>query len=291
MPTPEETTAKGYADLARLGTLEYMKSRPSTFPYVSGYKWYNDPRYGLTEAPESMLASVASNQGFSQAIGWPISDSIDALQAQIEDMKQFRMQWSGAEGTYIRWSIDNQIKQLEWKIDRKINKAQTISQGQAVTLGQAETAAFQEREGARLEATGPGFVPGAEAAGTGAERIAGAMGRDIGGAGRRPELGEPPIPDWMRPYVVAQPKAKKKGWLTGLGEKYTVPETEIQPLRPLGAQAELTPDQLGQMSGYLAFMRGRPTDIAGQWAPYSRLSQSLFPKQVKLGKRKRVAKQ
>lgn len=291
MPTPEETTAKGYADLARLGTLEYMKSRPSTFPYVSGYKWYNDPRYGLTDAPASALASVASNQGFSQAIGWPISSAIAELRAEIEDLKTIRMQWGGAEGTYIRWGIDNQIARLEWEIDRKINKSQTISQGQAVTLGQAETAAFQAREGARLEATGPGFVPGAEAAGTGGERIAGAMGRDIGGAGTAPQPGEPPIPDWMRPYVVTQPRVKGQGWIGGEEVPGSGLATQAQYLRPLGAQAELNVDQLGQMAGYLAMMRGRPTDIAGQWAPYSRLSQSLFPKQAKLGKRWRVAKQ
>jgi hypothetical protein len=69
-------------------------------------------------------------------------------------------------------------------------------------------------------------------------------------------------------------------------------------LRPMGAQAELTPEQMGLMAGYLAYgAAGAPKSLYGQdlggtlatmadwqtpWEQYVRQSQKLFPKATNL---------
>ena len=124
--------------------------------------------------------------------------------------------------------------------------------------------------------------------------------------GRDPEFAPPPVPDWMKPYIETgmpyegvSPEQRGGGRTLGKREE----DKGIGQLRPLGAQEELTPDQMAQMAGYQAWGKaGAPTrfsedalrsmsDWQRHWQPYTRLSQSLFPKQAKLGKGWRTASQ
>jgi hypothetical protein len=121
----------------------------------------------------------------------------------------------------------------------------------------------------------------------------------------------PPMPDWLSPYLEtsvhyqqedvtgerAKELAKRPSWAQGR-TKTTTPT-----LRPIGAQAELTPDQLAFMSGYEAWGRaGAPqrwseeafremSDVQKWWTPYVALSQKLFPTATKLRQRWATATQ
>lgn len=125
------------------------------------------------------------------------------------------------------------------------------------------------------------------------------LDRGYAGTAVRPEYDEPPIPDWMQPFLTpptipAEPRSGRRG---------TPATREVQTLRPLGAQAELTPEQMRQMAGYQAWGEsGAPTryseqalrgmsDIDRWWDPYTRLSESLFPRQQKLTPRWATASQ
>ena len=101
----------------------------------------------------------------------------------------------------------------------------------------------------------------------------------------------PAIPDWMEPYIATsevpmqgpQKGDRPKGrWAEGKTKTVTS-------LRPLSAQADLTPDQLAFMSGWQAWQQaGAPTkyspealarmsDIERSWTPYGIESQLMFP--------------
>ncbi|GAI54868.1 unnamed protein product, partial [marine sediment metagenome] len=101
----------------------------------------------------------------------------------------------------------------------------------------------------------------------------------------------PPTPDWMQEYI--EPTVSKEtggGFLSRIFKKPSVTST----LRPLGAQAELDPDQLEFMAGYQAWRKaGAPTEYSEEaiskmadwrksWEPHVRESQSLFPTGKKL---------
>lgn len=110
---------------------------------------------------------------------------------------------------------------------------------------------------------------------------------------------EPPIPAWMEEYLERSAPAAvpeySAGQLARPSSRGAPPTPEgAAALRPMGAQAELTPEQMGLMAGYQAWgAAGSPrryseealiemSDWQKSWDPYTRLSESLFPKQAKL---------
>jgi len=118
---------------------------------------------------------------------------------------------------------------------------------------------------------------------------------------RAPEYEPPPVPEWMKPYVETRTVPAEEPPHRMRREQ---PETkEVQVLRPLGAQTELTPEQMGYMAGYQAWLEaGAPTrfdenilpelsDWQRYWEYYKRQSQALFPKQQRLAPRWAVARQ
>jgi len=118
---------------------------------------------------------------------------------------------------------------------------------------------------------------------------------------RAPEYEPPPVPEWMKPYIETRTVPVEEPIR---GRRREQPETkEVQVLRPLGAQTELTPEQMGYMAGYQAWLEaGAPTrfqesmlpelsDWQRYWEYYKRQSQALFPKQQRLTPRWAVARQ
>jgi len=106
----------------------------------------------------------------------------------------------------------------------------------------------------------------------------------------------PAIPNWMEPYVIT--KTVPMELPEGRGSRRRGAETKTTTsLRPLSAQAELTPDQLNYMAGWLSWQKaGTPTeyseeafarmaDIERSWTPYRMGSQSMFPGQRKPAQR------
>jgi len=120
-------------------------------------------------------------------------------------------------------------------------------------------------------------------------------------AARPPEYKAAPVPEWMKPYIETTTETMPAG--RGMARREGPQTREVGELRPLGAQEELTPEQMALMGGYQAWQRaGAPTTYSEEalrgmsdwqrwWDPYVRLSQSLFPKQTKLGARWMPAKQ
>jgi len=110
---------------------------------------------------------------------------------------------------------------------------------------------------------------------------------------------EAPMPDWMKDYLetsmpVGVTPPTTTGGRTRRGQQQDVSKL-ASTLRPMGAQAELTPEQMGQMAGYQAWGKsGSPyayseeaimgmADWERWWQPHVRLSQELFPTKAKLG--------
>ena len=112
-----------------------------------------------------------------------------------------------------------------------------------------------------------------------------------------------PIPDWMNEFIIGETtfapekrrgmsedvyRAKTRGEETGMPT--LSPGGVTGGLRPIGAQAELTTEQLKQLSGFLGWYKGgRPSRYGGGyagrlgegwgdwWNEYVKLSESLFP--------------
>lgn len=117
---------------------------------------------------------------------------------------------------------------------------------------------------------------------------------------RPPTYAPPPIPDWMQEYIVpgetierGAPSRAKWGERT----------KQTYKLKPLSAQEELTPEQMGQMAAYQAWQKaGAPTEYSDwalramsdwqrHWDYYTRQSESLFPQKTKQTTRWKVATQ
>ena len=110
----------------------------------------------------------------------------------------------------------------------------------------------------------------------------------------------PPVPSWMQEYIEpSTPLEKSQYPYTGEPRRGRVAEgkPKASALRPIGAQAELSPEQMGLMAGYQAwgmagspysFSEGAIRDMAEWrrwWEPHTRLSESQFPTKAKLGGR------
>lgn len=259
--------------------------------YDPSYKWYEDPKYGVSAS----AASTIKGLGQSLAIGCA---ECDEIQQQISEMQQLKTQFPGSEATYIRWLIDNKVRSLQNTLDEL--RASNVSTGMALREASG-SAKLKAQEMERLGFIGSGSVmrpqPNIQSMARGFEQTSEeyqplrTSTSDV--AGFTPE--PPPVPDWLLPYLEpsitaegTQPQGR--GWLPGA-------EGRTPTLRPLGAQAELDPEQLGLMAGYGAWTAaGAPyeysqaniTEMADwqkSWLPHTRLSESLFPKQTRLGAR------
>jgi hypothetical protein len=105
----------------------------------------------------------------------------------------------------------------------------------------------------------------------------------------------PKLPSWLQPYLESSVPLERTNVTESESRKskYAKPSTTAS-LRPLSAQAELSPEQQDFMSSYLAwgkagsprtFTKGAPmmSNWQNWWDEYTTLSQSLFPS---AGKRK-----
>jgi len=220
--TREDTRARTSRELLELGTYGYMRKYPEVF----------DP-------------AAARGRMINRRLGEYCSAEVTALTQQMRRYGELRDQFYGPEATYIRWLIDDKIRQLS----------------------------AQKEE---------------------------LLGRE--GFYKQKAL---PVPDWMQEYMeTSMPLEKSEYPYTGeaVGRKgrrgYGKEEKpKASTLRPLGAQAELSPEQMGLMAGYTAwgkagspysYSEGAIRDMADWqrwWEPYTRLSKSLFPKETKLRSR------
>jgi len=245
--------ARAQMDRGEITPTQYYQFELNTLG-VGGYK---------AKYPE-----VFGGAGIPPAYQW--GSSIRALQAEVQGLQELRRQYTGVAGTYLRWMLDNTIRGLSRQLARW-------------------------------------------------------QGRTVPRAGGEPE---PPMPNWMREYldqsvpaveppVLDETRRRARGLF---GREEQPPTTPM--LRPLGAQAELTPAQMELMGGYLGWAKaGSPTKIPftptqgtnqygvthgykpdesgfsaasdwqKHWDAYTRLSQSLFPAQTKLGKNWRTPTQ
>ena len=208
------------------------------------------------------------------------------LKGQIADYENLKKQFLGPEATYIRWLIDNKIIDLKNRLFRSMDKSSELWAKQELYLAardrQAAEAEIQRQISEREWASA--LEPGQER-----------TYMPPGGLERQRQIeqaravlaepksewlgpGAPPVPRWMREYM--EPSMPR-----GVGFE----------LRPLGAQAQLGPEELGHMAGYLGWTRaGAPTRYSPEaiqkmadwekwWEEYKRQSMKLFPQRVTLG--------
>ncbi len=276
-----------------------VTANPKLTPFA---KWYENVSMPSTVRSAWDIASQAFNCG---------GGGTNPYIAEVENLKELKKQFAGPEATYIRWMIDNKITSLYRTANSISAGNESAKYGTRINLGQAEKAAMESNitsqsmqpvtgqegiyhgSGVTYGATGqPTWTPSAEyiaQAGTPGQaridtakkKLASAM-EGFGGTYQEKNI---PIPDWMVPYLETS-------------INYEAPEGVQQgnapTLRPMGAQAELTPTQLGQMAGYEAYTRaGAPSNYSEEaltamsdweqwWQPYTTLSQSLFPSKNKL---------
>ena len=116
----------------------------------------------------------------------------------------------------------------------------------------------------------------------------------------------PPMPEWMEEYIDRATPAVKPDYLPQKARprSWRPEQTEgAYAVRPLGAQAELDPEQMKLLGAYAAWTgAGAPTkysegaltamsDWQGKWQQQAALSESLFPRQTKLRANWRTALQ
>lgn len=296
-------TCGGTTDLQREGAYQYMLNRPELFNPT--YRWWQDAKYGVPTSVQSVMGKwdMPSWQGTT-------GSTINGLKMKISDLGQLKRSFSGPEATYIRWMIDDKIHNLQYQVQQEYQqRAARASQKLGAIESREEAAMETPGETTRsvisppvigpyevaqvgfTEQTGESWTPNAEyAAKMGTQKEW--LGKVAGGSKnlRQPKTTAVPIPDWMVPYL--EPSAPVT--TTGRRQQTTTPAST---LRPMGAQAELTPDQLGQMAGYEAYTRaGAPSSYSEaallkmaewerRWAPYIELSRSLFPTKTKLNAR------
>jgi len=225
------------------------------------------PDYGIT--PEMRRYDTASR--------------VDKFRGEIEDLQALIRRFSGPEATLIRWILGNKVSQTQNRLGAYLAGRRDVD---------AMRYEWQLREEGR----------GGEADALKSARMGGTTGiaaiPSIAG-----EFTPPPIPDWMQKYIDPSVPLKR----SPLEEKGVGPSLQAfgykRPgaLRPFGAQEELTPEEMLFMAGYQAWGKaGAPTGMGGltemadwqkHWQPHVALSQKLFPKQAKLGKRWSVASQ
>ena len=296
-------------DLSAYGsTYDYVLANPQIFN--PGYKWYSDPQYGV---PQSIQYKIDPTLHYQKSpYDYMQSGSVYApYYARLRELSELKSQFPGAESTYIRWLIGNEMREIRNQIESLRASQKSGAAGAAGAYAEADVYRAASQLPGELTRVAPGEGL------SGAERdVSEALQRaqaeyDTGAPPQYQAPEGPPVPDWMLPYLETGMAAR-----TGTVDATRTPRGTTQPsgthleggrraaeLRPLGAQAELTPDQLGQMAGYMGWGRaGSPwkfsegavmkmADWQRYWDEYVRLSQKLFPTQVRMQANWRAARQ
>jgi len=287
-------------ELNTLGTYGYMQKYPeSTEP---GYRWYQDEKYGIGA---DLQAAWAGTRGG----GVPFSNL--PQYAEMEGLRELRKQFSGGTGTFIRWMIDNRVGQLQHDVaSLRASASEAVRLGQ-ISLGEAEQAALERGELIRDEGRVESGIlhdgarypyPGGDTVGQDRIDRYRAMATKIPSD---PSSMGAPVPDWMRQYIDPSVSGERPTGTERIGRD-VVPRTATVGegmLAPLGAQADVTPEQMEEMAGYLAWHKaGSPTryseesllkmaDWERHWGEHTKLSESLFPARAQLGQRWATARQ
>ena len=273
---PEPPTSAGQLQglIGQMGLSGYMESRPEL--YDPSYVYWRDEAYGVPEDVGRKLGSL------SRAFG----AGCQALQTYKDQMKAYaelRNEFTGIESTYIRWLISNKIASIRSQYERQrqsnIETFHRMNEASVIARGGTEEEIAESR----------------------------AWREDFEGGPISARTTPAPVPEWMRPYIEEgmayerAPTGERRRTRSQKAETTTL--AGLGQLRPLGAQAELDPEQLGQMAGYQSWgYAGFPTQYSERaieemadwqrwWTPYVKLSEGLFPKQTTLRKRWRVSEQ
>jgi len=274
-----DPTTRYLAQLQQFGgSAGRMLAYPSSFD--TSYRWYRDlGNYGVTDISQ-LPANVPGLTDKFQSFGYQLASGCRALaqiQQQIDDYSQLKSQFIGGESTYIQWLIGNQITQLNYQMSKQRETNKSLFRQKSLTEANIRDLTGQPEKAKELR-----YLAG-QSAKTEVKPFAATP---------------PPVPDWMKEYletsmpvgVATQPTTEGRG----RGQQQDVSKL-ASTLRPMGAQAELSPEQMGQMAGYQAwgkagspygYSEGAITEMADWerwWAPHVRLSQELFPTKAKLG--------
>jgi len=215
-------------------------------------------------------------------------------QSQIDTLMGLREQFTGDIDWITRWLIDQEIKSL---------------QNQKSSCNSTAAIAAYNLENLHEYALGsPTMSPEEEEAYMGKyemwERaLDGGPSEETFPDETFPELNRPPteglpLPEWLQEYLEPSMPAGVEG-----------ARKQAYALRPLGAQADLSLEQMGQMAGYLGWTKaGAPTrwsqwlgpgpekSYAGErylekrekflpwWQEYQRKAQAMFPSEARMPK-------
>jgi len=249
------------------------------------WKWYEKTVPSPWEAYPDLSGKIRGYGTIMERLGGRMGE----LRAQIADYQEIRRGFQGPESIYIRWMLDNKIKQLQAKLATQSDQSSAAWARQELYMAAGERLAGEAAQREEIEsrawasALEPGQertypVPGGKERQARIERARGVLGEPRGD-GYEPE--PPPIPDWMREYL--ETSMPLPG---GMGSAYA--------MRPMGAQAEIPSERLGQMGGYLGWTKaGAPTEFSEEaitsmqnwpkwWGEYTALSEKLFPTKAKL---------
>ena len=265
------------------GRFDYEPSTPVA-PYEPspGYtpKEYRTLR-GRPQAPKATTPSSQPSwldyqlEGYGAAEAG-MKDVADSIQVEIDDLQSILGTFTGSGDWITRWMIGNSIKELE---ERKY----TFTQGMQTYYAQGEQAKII------AETAEPGWVPQETLEGWKRDwgRMEGVKETaEMGIEGTKPT--GPPVPDWMKPYQESSMQYTKGG---------------AEQLRPIGAQADLSTQQLEKMGGYLGWgQAGAPKyfskeyvtqlqNLPGWWNELIKQSEELHPVSRKREATRRPASQ
>ena len=290
--------------------------------------WFTDTLLPVSRTPTIDLTSTKPETEGMTGQEWTTwlgqqKTAKDKLKAQIRALNTLAASLSGAENWINRWLIGNEIAGLQNRLSRMSSDYKSAKMHYEWAKSEEERYAKGEREpnpnyllhgeayvelqeqaaGRKLteeEKDAIRYLPARlppESSEYWAEKMEEARGEEFT-LGKEEAL---PIPDWMREYITGtttpakrsreQIKAEARGKApspAGTTYGYNV--------APLGAQADLTPEQLKALSGYLAWQKagapGRYTgayasqlseDWADWWEHYVNISKGLFPSTYKPG--------
>lgn len=191
---------------------------------------------------------------------------IAGLLAEMGDWASLRRMLTRPVDKIAQWLAGLEMDRVREKLHRVKEQADISRYKRQLAEGEAKYGEYGAPWGERVTG-GPGV------------RLARAREEAGRGTRREPETAYP-IPDWMQAYLEYSMPAGKKG-----------EERGAFALRPLGAQAEPSLEQLGEMASYHTWERaGAPlrykeyaeaAEMGESWfEEYLRLSRELFPKEV-----------
>lgn len=190
---------------------------------------------------------------------------IYGLQAEISDWAALRESLNRPVDRIARWLAGLEMDRVREELRRVKEQADISRYKRELVEGEYKFGEWGAPAGERVTG-GPGV------------RLARARQEAEGGAGLTRELEETyPVPEWLQAFLEHSMPVGEDG--------------EAFEMRPLGAQAEVSPERLGEMAGYLGWgkmgapLRYKPYAEAAEripewWEEYTRMSEKLFPKEI-----------